>query len=217
MPRKKLDILDVGVSFSIEEWFDIPASEAIVREFVGEVKAIAIAPEDEDSQVFNDIGNITGTILDVGIVLDSNADLFEVADSHSQGLCAVFETLFDPDTDELKDSVAESSCGGMGGYVNTVLIINSVEIDHKFRGQQAGLKAIEIAIRSFTNGSTLVVLEPCPLGDIQSEDIREFVKRKLICHYKKLGFVEVPGSVFMVRYTDINPHLSGDLNPYANL
>lgn len=96
-----------------------------------------------------------------------------------------------------------------------LLVISRLEILPDYRRNNLGLKVIDFVVNRFGSEAGLVLIKPYPLqfeserlhhDDWYKELIFERLSsdqncalRKLKDHYSKIGFVEIPGTLFMGR------------------
>src|SRR5436190_9596397 len=66
----------------------------------------------------------------LGLACNYGQNAFDIFDAHSQGLLEIYETLFDPKTDDIRDEIDDQfECLG-----SDLLIIDSIVLDQKWRG-----------------------------------------------------------------------------------
>ena len=173
--------------------------------------------DDDDNEVT--VGKVSLYYCDLEKALNNGISTFNVLDAHSSSTERYYSHLFDSNTEEVNQSILK-----ILGYENddvcfdiNFLIIDRIELLPKFRSKGLSKVILEEAIKMFSNKTFAVVLEPFPLqgepGESRSdeselwhkkmsystfkEDEKE-AKEALKNHYKKLGFVDIPNSNFMI-------------------
>ncbi len=84
---------------------------------------------------------------------------------------------------------------------NNVLLLDRLEIQVRFRGQELGIRFINAAVTAFGIGCRLAVIKPFPLqfeGKGDSKGMRSATTR-LKRYYARAGFTPVQGSELMIR------------------
>lgn len=157
--------------------------EDFVYEFTGEV--IRNVCNDRGDHKEAVIGKVRGERVDLGEALNLNASIEEIFDVSSE-LYEVYAALFNPQTDELLDSLKLESFGD-------VLVVHSVEIVPEYRGLNLGLLAMLQTIKTFGGGCAIAAIKPFPLqfsSKVTPDNEAEFVQgqNKLREHWKRLGF-----------------------------
>ena len=153
-------------------------------------------------------GRFDASYINVDNSLLDGVKLCDVMDTYSAETAEIYETLFDPHTDELRKDVKEI----LGDVTfRNILVINRVEILPAYRGMGLGLATIWNIIRRHSAGCGIVALKAFPfqfraggwsgrLSDLEESDWNkkmgydpysytvEFAHEKLIFHLMKLGF-----------------------------
>jgi len=171
-------------------------------------------------------GRFEASYIDVDNCLVAGVKLNGLMDTFSADMAEVYETLFDPRTDELRKDVKEV----LGDVTfRNILVINRVEILPAYRGMGIGRAAIWDIIQRHSAGCGIVALKAFPyqfrsgsksgrLGFLEESDwnkkmgydlhrsTMEFAHEKLIFHLMKFGFKRIGGTDVLALSTSIqNP------------
>ena len=171
-------------------------------------------------------GRFVASYINVDNSLVAGVKLYGLMDTYSDDMAEVYETLFDPRTDELRKDVKEL----LGGITfRNILVINRVEILPAYRGMGIGRAAIWDIIQRHSAGCGIVALKAFPyqfrsgsksgrLGFLEESDwnkkmgydlhrsTMEFAHEKLIFHLMKFGFKRIGGTDVLALSTSIqNP------------
>ncbi len=108
-----------------------------------------------------EVGRMTGYIIQVGRALEERQNLFEACDAHSQTVEDYYEALFDFDTGEVKESIQEQLDSFQ---IGEILILDRIEVLPAHRKRGLGLAVACSFIDTF-GGNThgLAVGLPHPL------------------------------------------------------
>ena len=152
-------------------------------------------------------GRFEASYINVDNSLVAGVKLYGLMDTCSAEMAEVYETLFDPHTDELRKNVKE-----LLGNVpfRNILVIDRVEILSAYRGMGIGLATVWRLIRHHSTGCGIVVLKAFPfqfrtgrLSDLEESDwnkkmgydpnsqTMEFAHENLLFHVMKLGFERI--------------------------
>ena len=152
-------------------------------------------------------GRFATSYIDVDQSLVDGVKLYGLMGTYSADTAEVYETLFDPHTDELRKDVKE-----LLGDVpfRNILVINKVEILPSYRGMGIGLATIWNLIRRDSAGCGIVALKAFPfqfrarrLSYLEESDwdkkmgydpysqTMEFAHEKLLFHLMRLGFKRI--------------------------
>jgi hypothetical protein len=156
-------------------------------------------------------GRFDASYFNVENSLVAGVKLYGVMDTYSAETAEIYETLFDPHTDELRKDVKKL----LGDVTfRNILVINRVEILPAYRGMGLGLATIWNIIRRHSAGCGIVALKAFPfqfraggwsglLGELEESDWNkkmgydpysytlEFAHEKVIFHLMKLGFQRI--------------------------
>lgn len=164
-------------------------------------------------------GKFSARVIDVRGAMFDGCDIFDVFDSEG-GAMSCYENLYESDTEDFNEKTRDVAFGGDYPWNPNLLLLDRLVIYPEFRGKGLGLHAIRALIQRLRQGVGLVALKPFPLQfEVKASESTGYRKkglhlfslpeaearRKLVEHYAKLGFREVPDTEFMV------------LNPEAKL
>jgi hypothetical protein len=156
-------------------------------------------------------GRFEASYINVDNSLVAGVKLYGLMDTCSAEMAEVYETLFDPHTDELRKNVKELL--GNVSFRN-ILVIDRVEILSAYRGMGIGLATIRDIILRHSAGCGIVALKAFPyqfrsgsksgrLSFLEESDwnkkmgydnhshTMEFAHEKLVFHLMKFGFKRV--------------------------
>ena len=156
-------------------------------------------------------GRFDASYINVDNCLVAGVKLYGLMDTYSAEMAEVYETLFDPRTDELRRDVKE-----LLGNVpfRNILVIDRVEILPAYRGMGLGLATLWDIIQRHSAGCGIVALKAFPfqfrsgsrsgrLSFLEESDwnkkmgydthsyTMEFAHEKLILHLMKFGFKRI--------------------------
>lgn len=148
--------------------------------------------------------------LDVGWVLAyriceedteaSHMSMIDECDAVSQSLFQIADALLTQD-DEWKRRLSNRFDFAFSG----LLVIATVEVEEPYRGHDVGLALVRRTMDIYGKGCGIIALEPFPLQYSNSGERRPpgFVaaRRKLIKHWRRLGFELLPRTPYMVLNT----------------
>lgn len=128
----------------------------------------------------------------LGLACNYGENIFDIFDSHSRELCEIYETLFDPETGDIREEIDEQfQCLG-----SDLLIIDSIVLSPKWRGIRLGLLALRKLIDLHEGDCCLVVCRPYPLEDADTPERRRAGRVKLRRYFKRLGFRRIGRTPF---------------------
>ena len=185
--------------------------EEYLRPISGYVEFFIVDRHDKAHEGKREPGTVAGRFEALYINVDKcvvdGVKLYGVMDTYSAETAEIYETLFDPRTDELRKNVKEK----LGNVtLRNILVINKVEILPAYRGIGIGLATMWNLIRHHSAECGIVVLKAFPfqfrawrLSDLEESDWKkkmgydpysytlEFAQEKLTLHIKKLGFKRI--------------------------
>lgn len=157
------------------------------------------------------VGNFTVIYVDVFQAMNSDFDLGIIMD-RSQRTWDYYESLFDGyDLNETIVNMFDEPI-----FKENLLILDRLEILPEYRGKKLGLKAMNLLIRRFSQGASIVALKAFPLqfesgvkenlhadwnlrmgyGNMQKNE--KMATSNLYKYYGKLGFQRVKKTQYMV-------------------
>jgi hypothetical protein len=126
----------------------------------------------EDREEFDvPVGRVTAYRVEAALARQAGEPIEFVFDSVDDELADYYSNLFDGD--DFAEDIQRLMEPGFG---SDLLIVDRVEIDPKFRGQNLGLILAIKTIETFSEGCAYVALRPCPL---QHGPYRGWTKNKL--------------------------------------
>ena len=167
-------------------------------------------------------GRFATSYIDVDQSFVDGVKLYGLMGTYSDDTAEVYETLFDPRTDELRKDVKEL----LGDVTfRNILVINRVEILPAYRGMGIGLATIWNLIRRDSAGCGIVALKAFPfqyragrLSYLEESDwdkkmeydpysqTMEFAHEKLLFYLMRLGFKRIgDGGVVAISASMQNP------------
>lgn len=186
-----------------------------LRPISGYVEFFIVDRHDDAHEGEREQGTVAGrfdaSYIDVDQSLVDGVKLYSMMDTLSDETAEIYETLFDPHTNELRKDVKDLL--GDVAFRN-ILVINKVEVLPVYRGMGIGLATIWNLIRRDSAGCGIVALKAFPfqfkeggrsghLSDLEESDWNnkmeydpysytvEFAHEKLIFHLMKLGFKRI--------------------------
>jgi len=175
--------------------------DSYVSEFEGKI----IAHDENINEV--EVGIINGKVFDVSSVRRDACSMLDAIDS-SMELEEMVLHIWDHNTREFKLSNTDN----IDDYINTIVAIDEIIIDSKYRGNDIALHAIQTAINHWTSGfEWVVMLKAAPLQHCLTTDdniidqynLNSFNMNekdstsKLISHYGSIGFECINDTTFM--------------------
>jgi GNAT superfamily N-acetyltransferase len=152
-------------------------------------------------------GRFDAAYINVDKCVVDGVKLYGVMHAYSAETAEIYESLFNPHSDELQKNVKDL----LGGVTfRNILVINRVEILPEYRGMGLGLATMWNLIRRHSAGCGIVVLKAFPFqfragrsNDLEESDwnkkmgydpyihTMEFAHEKLLFHVMKLGFERI--------------------------
>jgi GNAT superfamily N-acetyltransferase len=163
------------------------------------------------------VGKFRIYYIDVASAINTDIDVFDIFDAHSDSTAEYFESLFDPGTEGFSKNLQRLFDYEI--FEHNVLIIDRLELLPGYRGKNLGLIIMRRLIQRFSAGAGVVAIKPFPLqfeqsipaennsswhAEMQLSSFRETEGdslRKLRSHYSKLGFIEMKGTPHMFLST----------------
>jgi hypothetical protein len=151
------------------------------------------------------VGRIEGSRVHVGLALERGEPLFDVCDAHSQTMMELYEALYNPETGEMREGIAEETSG------TDILFVESIELLPEYRGRTLGLMALRRTLEFLGGGCAVAVVWAYPNRYDEVED-RDWASRmrpelfgvageeaaaKLRAHFERLGFTRIEGTDFL--------------------
>ncbi|MGH8565608.1 MAG: hypothetical protein ACREXW_16550 [Gammaproteobacteria bacterium] len=149
--------------------------------------------------------------------VNEGTHIFDVLDAHSSHLVEYFEPIFGTNAPDFSNRLMRLLKHDLVG--SNLLVLDRLEVLPQYRGQQVGLDVMRHMLRRFSAGAGAVAIKPFPLqfevsppGDdemkwreeLQLERLpkdKRLATSKLCDYYKKLGFIRLGRTPFMVRAT----------------
>jgi hypothetical protein len=166
--------------------------------FISEYTGLIRSTRNQDGKVFT-VGKVKAYRIHVDLAHQAGESVFDVCDAHSQDLHEIYAALFDPVTDDLKESVRHQ----IDGFDSDVLILDYILLSPRWRGLKIGLLAARKLIDLLGGGCGLAVSWIYPLNPNADEfrkvpqgwiprhrdeaEERE-ARRKLRRYFRRMGF-----------------------------
>lgn len=193
-------------------------------DFVSTYTGVIRCTRDKDGKVVK-VGKVKAYRIHADLAQENGVSVFEACDAHSQEMLEIYESLFDIDTDDLKEEVRDQ----FDGFASDVLILDYVLLSPRWRGLKLGLLAARKMIDLLGNGCGLVASWIYPLNPNSSEfltlpndwvpnhrskDARKDARQKLRRYFARMGFERVPGTRFHgLSLARVTPTLADLLRP----
>ena len=132
-------------------------------EYIHDTAGVISTWNDDDEE--EAIGIFKIKVVDLQGAERDNVSALDVMDAQSTTI-RYFESLFDLNSDVLKDSLMDLIDQRFGWFANSppnLLILDRLVIDPAYRGQGVGLNALDAIIRRYGLGIDLVAMNPFPL------------------------------------------------------
>ena len=154
---------------------------------------------------FTEIGTLHATKIRLVDALEEGFNAWDAIDGPSR-MTADCLALFGLSLDNMNDDCERPELTPEAAkalhnpsVIETILLLERMEIKEEYRKRDAGLFAALSVIRSFADCHTLVVCKPFPLqfcGDVNTANTKEFkqAKAKLRRYLKRMGFHPIPGT-----------------------
>jgi GNAT superfamily N-acetyltransferase len=191
-----------------------------VRPVCGRVKLVTDVDDDNPHKGKGEqetvVGRFDASYLNIGNALVARVKIYDVLDASSE-IREIYATLFNPDTERLREDV-EKLLGGV--TLRNILVVNRVEILPAYRGMGLGLAMMWHLIQRHSAGCGIVALKAFPvqfraghLSDPERSDWNrqmgydpytytvEFAHERVIFHLKKLGFEPIGNAGVMALST----------------
>jgi hypothetical protein len=192
--------------------------------FISTHSGSILCTRDEDGKVLR-VGKVKAYRLHADLAQQAGESLFDVCDAHSQGMHEIYAALFDPATDDLRESVRDQ----LDGFVADILVLDYILLSPRWRGLKIGLLAARKLIDLLGGGCGLAVSWIYPLNP----DAPEFAKvpagwiprhadeagerearRKLRRHFRRMGFERIGRTRFDgLSLTRVTPGLADIIRP----
>jgi hypothetical protein len=169
--------------------------------FLAAYAGVIRCTRDRDGRTFT-VGKVKAYRVQVDQARQAGESVFDVCDAHSQSLHDVYAALFDPEEDDLKDSVR----GQFEALDSDVLVLDYVLLSPRWRGLRIGLLAARKLIDLLGGGCGLAVSWVYPLNPDADEfrkvpagwiprhgdeaEERE-ARRRLRRHFRRMGFERI--------------------------
>lgn len=154
------------------------------------------------------IGDLECFLVQPGLALEKGVSLFDAMDSITSETMECYEAIFDPDTDDWKDSIQEMYSGDLTGV--DLLFISRVELGERYRGKGIGRSVVTEIIETFGLNCGLIVGKPFPLqytgwlekysaaerAEPEFEKARSNAFSRVTKFWVDYGFVRLPDSEF---------------------
>jgi len=181
-------------------------------------------------------GRFEASYINVDNSLVAGVKLYGLMDTYSAEMAEVYETLFDPRTDELRTNVKEL----LGNVTfRNILVIDRVEILPAYRGMGLGLATIWDIIQRHSAACGIVALKAFPfqfrsgsrsgrLSFLEESDwnkrmgydthsyTMEFAHEKLIFHLMKFGFMRVGDRGVMALSTSMQNPIPQEIHRWVS-
>jgi len=193
-------------------------------DFISAYTGVIRCVRDRDGKVFI-VGKARAYRIHADLAGRAGEALFDVCDCHSQELHEVYGALFDPTTDDLKESVR----GRFDGLDSDVLVLDYLLLSPRWRGLKVGLLVARKLIDLLGGGCGLVVSHIAPLnvdaGEFKKvpagwiprhvgEDVKREARQKLRWHFRRMGFRRIKGKRFHgLSMAQVTPTLSDLIRP----
>jgi hypothetical protein len=191
---------------------------------ISECTGVIRCTRDQDGKVFK-AGKAKAYRIHADLARQNGESVFDVCDAHSQEMHEVYAALFDPATDDLKESVR----GQIDGFDADVLVLDYVLLSPRWRGLKLGLLAARKLIDLLGGGCGLAVswiyplnpdadeFQKVPAGWIPrhaGEAEERAARTKLRGYFRRLGFERIGKTRFDgLSLARVTPTLAGLLRP----
>jgi len=192
--------------------------------FVSEYRGSIRYTREQDGKEFR-VGKVKAYRIHADLAFETGHSILYACDAHSHHMLKVYEALFDPQTDHLKDEI----CERFDAFHTDVLVIDYILLSPRWRGLKLGLLAARKLIDLTASGCGLVVTWIHPLNAIgdefakfpgdwippnetKSEQIA--ARQKLRRYFRRMGFRRVPGThLDALSLARVTPTLSDLIQP----
>lgn len=171
---------------------------------------------DETTAVKRPIGNFSAIFVNAAGAINDGVSLFDVFDTERTTF-DYYQAMFDQATEDFTDQVVKVAFRGDYALSPNVLILDRLTILPEYRGKGRGLMVLRGLMQYLGPGAGLMAMKPFPLqGESRPRSPEALAERqlleldqypgdmrkatsKLVRHYKRLGFIRLPKSPYMVR------------------
>jgi GNAT superfamily N-acetyltransferase len=149
------------------------------------------------------IGKIILYLVERGRALNDGESLFDVMDCLDGDSCDCFANLFDHETEELKPEV-ERLLSENRAFQSDMMLIERLELDPDYRGQEMGKKIALRAIQKFGDNCGVITCLPVPLqftglGPRDKEPKgKRLAQQRIRKFWEGVGFVRLPRSDYYI-------------------
>jgi hypothetical protein len=178
--------------------------DQFIVEYRGRILDLGSGDEPEGSPT-RTAGRVLATRIHVSLAKEHGEALLDVFDARSQEMLELYETIFDHENGEVRDSIAEGTAG------EDVLFINSVELLPRYRGQLLGLQVVRRTMEFLGTGCAVTVLNAHPIDYDGAQDERwvrrmrpqrfkrdtDAAARRLRGYWTRLGFKRIKGASYL--------------------
>jgi hypothetical protein len=192
--------------------------------FISAYSGLILCTRDRDGKV-SPVGKVKAYRIHADLAWQAGESVFDVCDAHSQEMHEVYAALFDPASDDLKESVR----GQFDGCDADVLVLDYILLSPRWRGLKLGLLAARKVIDLLGGGCGLAVSRVYPLNPDADEfrkvpegwiprhadkaEERE-ARRKLRRYFRRMGFQRIDRTRFDgLSLAQVTPTLADLLRP----
>jgi hypothetical protein len=169
--------------------------------FISSYAGLIRCTRDSDGRAIN-VGKVRAYRVHADLARQAGESVFDVCDAHSQAMHDVYAALFDPATDDLRQSVRDQ----LDVFETDVLVLDYVLLSPRWRGLRIGLLAARKLIDLLGGGCGLAVSWVYPLNPDADEfrrvprgwiprhadgAARREARGRLRRHFGRLGFERV--------------------------
>lgn len=165
---------------------------------IGKIKKF----DDDNNPV--EIGEISANLIEFSRAyekhLDDEIDLYGDIFDEDMALSAYFNALYDVKSDSLKKRVKSQL---LNEIPDRLFILHSIKINQEFRGHQLGIRFVQKTIKIFTSSGDCTAMQALPLTPRNEELDEDRISKgriKLARYWKKMGFVSIGNSFFVLNY-----------------
>jgi hypothetical protein len=173
-------------------------------DFIAEYTGIIRCTRDRDGRM-SCVGKVRAYRIHCDLAMRAGESVLDVCDAHSREMHELYAALFDPEEDDLKDSVRRQ----FEAIDPDVLVLDYVLLSPRWRGLKLGLLAARKMIDLLGGGCGLTVswiypLHPdaeefgkVPAGWIPRHGSREGereARARLRRHFRRMAFERIPGT-----------------------
>jgi hypothetical protein len=193
-------------------------------DFISTYTGIIRCTREKDGKVVK-VGKVKAYRIHADLARENRSSVLEACDAHSHQMLEVYESVFDAETDDLRDEVREQ----FDGFASDVLVLDYVVLSPRWRGLKLGLLAARKMIDLLGNGCAMVVAWVYPLNPEYDDFIglpegwvprhrsrlaRHAARQTLRRYFRRMGFERVPGTKFHgLSLARVTPTLADLLRP----